>query len=125
MTPFVFGNVLLFLSIMLGAGSQIFFKLSFNAVGSLRLDSGVWQQISNPRALLFLAVGFAMLIAGFIFWMSSLTKLNLSYAYPLACGSALLVVALSALFLGEAVTLKMWCGAALVALGTGLLVNSQ
>lgn len=125
MTPFLYGNLLLLSSIILGAGSQVFFKLTFNETGPLRFDSSLLDQLGNARIMMFLALGAVMLIAGFLFWMASLTRLNLSYAYPVACGSALLVVALSAAFLGEAVTLKMWFGAAFVALGTGLLVNSQ
>jgi uncharacterized membrane protein len=125
MSQFLLGNALLFFSVVLGAGSQVVFKLIFNEAGPLRLNAGLWDQVSNARTLSFLIVGFSMLIVGFLCWMASLTKLNLSYAYPVACGSALLAVGLSAVFLGEAVTFKMWLGAGLVALGTGFLVSSQ
>jgi uncharacterized membrane protein len=125
MSPFILGNALLFSSIILGAGSQVIFKFIFNRTGSLSFNSSLWDQVSNGRMILFLALGIVMLAGGFLFWMASLTKLNLSYAYPIACGSALLVVAMSAVFLGEAVTFRMWLGAVLVAAGTGLLVSAQ
>jgi uncharacterized membrane protein len=125
MSPFILGNALLFSSIILGAGSQVIFKFIFNKTSSLSLNSGLWNQVSNGRMMFFLVLGIIMLAAGFLFWMASLTKLNLSYAYPVACGSALLVVAMSAVFLGEAVTSRMWLGALLVAAGTGLLVSAQ
>jgi drug/metabolite transporter (DMT)-like permease len=63
-----------------------------------------------------------MIVAGFIFWTFSLTKLNLSYAYPIACSSALLVALLSAFLLGEAVTVKTWLGTGMIVVGTALLV---
>jgi drug/metabolite transporter (DMT)-like permease len=125
MSQFVLGNAFLALSVALSAGSQLFFKLFFNNVGPLRMGPGLWDQISSSRALIYLGLGAVMLAAGFLFWMASLARLNLSYAYPAACGSALVAAALAAIFLGEPVTVKMWLGAALVALGTGLLVNSQ
>jgi uncharacterized membrane protein len=66
-----------------------------------------------------------MIVGGFVFWTLSLTKLNLSYAYPIACSSALLVAFLSAAVLGETVTLKTWMGTLLIVLGTALIVPSK
>jgi drug/metabolite transporter (DMT)-like permease len=125
MSPFFIGNAFLFSSIILGAGSQVIFKFIFNKSGPPRFSSSLWDQVSSGWMIFNLSLGVLMLAAGFLFWIASLTKLNLSYAYPVACGSALLVVAMSAFFLGEAVTYRTWIGAVLVAAGTGLLVSAQ
>ncbi len=79
-------------------------------------------QILGGKRFVLLAAPPTMLVAGFLFWMMSLSRLDLSYAYPLACPSALLVAVLS---LGEVVTARMWWGAAMIVLGTVLLVPSR
>ena len=67
------------------------------------------------------SIALLLLVSGFLFWVLSLTRLDLSYAYPIACSSVLLVALMSAIFLGEAVTLRMWSGTVLILIGIALL----
>jgi uncharacterized membrane protein len=66
-----------------------------------------------------------MLGVGLVFWLLCLDRLNLSYAYPIACSSVLLVALFSGLFLGETVTLKMWSGTVLILIGIVLLMPAR
>jgi multidrug transporter EmrE-like cation transporter len=70
-------------------------------------------------------VALVLLGTGFVFWMMSLNKLDLSYAYPVACSSAVIITLFSVLFLGEAVSIKGWCGTVLIILGIILLAPSR
>ncbi len=55
------------------------------------------------------------------FWALCLSRLSLSYAYPVASTSVLLIAVFSVVVLGEAISLKMWAGTALILVGIVLL----
>ena len=64
-------------------------------------------------------------VAGFGFWVLALARLELSYAYPIACSSILFVALLSTVFLGEPMTPKMWVGTVMILVGVILLTPQQ
>lgn len=121
MTRFMTGNVFLLLSMICAASSQIMIKLLVDQIPSNELS---WNAVRGfLTAARVMRGGFALLllVSGFLFWLFSLTRLDLSYAYPIACSSVLLVALLSGIFLGEAVTLRMWSGTVLILIGIALL----
>ena len=125
MSKFWLGNVYLLISMLCGAASQIIFKALLNETGPMGLNWSFVQQISSYGIALRISAAVAMLVAAFFFWLMSLSRLDLSYAYAIACSSALFVAFFSVLFLNETVSAKMWAGTALIVLGTVLLVTSQ
>ena len=124
MSTFWIGNIYLVLAMLCAAGSHILFKALLNEIGPLGFNwNSVYTLCSYGRSpRVFSAV--ALLIVGFLCWLMSLSRLNISYAYPIASASALLVTFFSVLFLEEAVSVRMWWGTALIVLGTLLLAPS-
>ena len=118
------GNIYLFASILFGAGAQVLLEHLLSIFGHSQDLRGILSAIICDRPLALAAAGI-MILASFWFWMESLRRLPLSYAYPVACGSALLVMGFSAAFLGEAVTWRAFAGAIFVVLGTALLVSAS
>lgn len=112
-------------SMILGAGAQVLFKAAFNMTGPVRMSFDMFTGVDGTRLLLLFSFAGILLVCGFLLWMLSLSRLDLSFAYPIACASALLVMVFSVIFLGEAVTLKAVAGVVLITLGTALLVPSQ
>jgi uncharacterized membrane protein len=125
MSKFFLGNLFLGSSILLSSIAQIILKSLMTEVDEAQsLMDKVQQLLAASRVWRVGLVG--MLVgSGFLAWVISLSKLDLSYAYPIACGSALLVTVLSVLFLGEAATPKMWLGTVLITIGTALLAPSS
>lgn len=125
MSAFWIGNTYLLVGLLCASFSHILFKSIFNDTGPLNLHwSSVYILFSYGRGVrVFLALG--LLVVGFVLWMMSLSRLDISYAYPIASASALLVTFFSVLFLGEAVSVRSWCGTVLIVLGTALLVPSR
>ena len=121
MSKFWIGNFCLFLSILCAVASQIMLKALLNEIGAFRLDWPSLQVlfVSERAARIYIVV--AVLIVGFFLWVMSLSRLDISYAYPIASASALLVTFFSVLFLNEAVSPRMWLGTALIVLGTILV----
>jgi len=125
MSTFWIGNSYLLLGMFCTAGSQIVFKALFNETGPLEFNGSFVQALCYPGRVLRVLAFLALFVAGFVFWMMSLSRLNLSYAYPVACSSAVIVTLFSMLFLGEAVSIRGWCGTVLIVLGTLLLTPSR
>jgi drug/metabolite transporter (DMT)-like permease len=125
MQRFVVGNVYLLLSMVSAVSSQILLKALIDElqplISGLRELPGAFD---GPRSMR-LAASLALLVAGYGFWVLSLTRLNLSYAYPIACCSVLVAVLLSVLFLGESVSPRQWIGTVLLLTGAVLLMPTQ
>jgi uncharacterized membrane protein len=121
MSKFATGNAFLVLSMACAASSQVLLKVllgEFEGTGFGRAALTNW--LTTGR-LLRGGVSMTLLVAGFLFWLLALSRLELSYAYPIACTSILIVTLLSAVFLGETLTLRMWTGTALVLVGIVML----
>lgn len=125
MSKFLVGNLFLGLSVLLSSSSQVIIK---KLMTELDANDGLVAKIQQLLvAARFWRAGLAgvMIVVGFLAWVVCLSKLDLSYAYPIACGSALLVTVLSVVFLGETATPKMWAGTLLIMVGTVLLAPSK
>ena len=122
---FWIGNLFLMCSILCGSVSQLFFKIYLNKYPPLKLDASLFKLLFSGVETLLLLAACILLVAGFGFWVLSLSRLDLSYAYPIASASVLLVTALSFIFLGETMTLNMWLGTVLVVAGVILLAHSE
>ena len=122
MSKNVLGNLFLFLSIFTASAGQVIIK---------SILSGLPADVSSREAIRLLIfteriwrTGFAaiLIICGFVFWLLCLHKLPLSYAYPIACSSALFVALVCVFFLGETVSWRLWAGTLLIVLGASLVV---
>ena len=125
MSRFLSGNIFLLVSMVLAAMSHILLKGVLREVEPLGLSWGAWQSMLAPERLIRAGTAMLMIGVGFLSWVMCLARLELSYAYPMACSSILLVALFSAVFLGESITLKMWLGSALIVLGVILLMPQR
>jgi len=117
MSKFWWGNLYLLVSVLCAVSSQIMIKSLLDEVQAAAEGWQALQAMLSDGRLFRAAVASALLVAGFVFWILCLTKLDLSYAYPIACSSVLIVVFFSAFSLGEAVTPRVWVGTVLILLG--------
>ena len=125
MSRFLFGNLFLLLSMVCAAGGHILMK---GAIDQVRSEGLSWQTVRllcSGERLLRGGGGAIMIVAAFLFWLLALTKLDLSYAYPVACTSVLLVVFFSSIFLGEPVTARTYLATALILGGIILLAPAD
>jgi drug/metabolite transporter (DMT)-like permease len=122
MSPAMIGNLLLLISLVSTAVSQVLFKDVLNRLDATSLQWSTLQALfQSPALILRVTLASVLVGAGFIFWMFSIARLNLSYAYPVASSSVLLVAFLSGMFLGEPLTLRVWGGTVLILAGIILL----
>ncbi|CEP66651.1 Drug/metabolite transporter [Moorella glycerini] len=113
--------VLILLSVFLGAGAQVLFK-----VGVLQLDSLKFN-IPGITGLLFspyILGGLVAFAASFLLWLKVLAEVPLSYAYPMVSLGYVFVFLLSWLYLGESLPALRVVGLALIIGGILLIARS-
>jgi len=125
MSKFMTGNLLLGASILLATVSQVIIKRLVMDLNGGDAQVSRFSLLMAPDKLWRGVLAGSMVVAGFVCWVACLSKLDLSYAYPIACGSALLVTIFCVIFLGEAVTWKVWVGTCLILVGTMFLAPTR
>ena len=121
MSKFAMGNVLLFASMLCTTVSHVMIKGLIDHAGADGLTlSSLFELFTGPKLLRSLVAG-SLLVTGFLLWALCLSRLSLSYAYPVASTSILLIAIFSVVVLGETISPKMWAGTALILVGVVLL----
>jgi len=125
MSKFVTGNLFLAMSILLTSISQVMLKAMMSELDENGGFTAKMRQLFEASRFWRAALIATMIVGAFLCWVTCLSKLDLSYAYPLACGSAMLIAFLSVMFLGETVTWRVWIGTFLIMLGTVFLAPTK
>ena len=92
-------------------------------VGVLGLENfgrTIGRILSNPRIL----GGFGFFGVGAFFWLAAISRVPLSWAYPMLALGYILVLILSATLLKEHVTMLRWGGVLLICVGIVLVFRS-
>lgn len=117
--------VALLIAISFSVTGEMLLKVGMNRVGSLDLTGAhaipkLIQAFTNPAVL----GGFILIFGGSLFWLSVISKVNLSWAYPMLSLSYIIVVFLSALFLNEALTAWRIAGVLTIIAGVFMIYRS-
>ena len=102
---------------------ELFLKAGMNDIGAFgfsNLIPTMGRILSHPRIL----IGFVSIGIGAVFWLAALARVDLSWAYPLLSLGYILVLVLSALFLGENVSSVRWVGVIVIVVGVILVSRS-
>lgn len=112
-------------SVVVGAAGQLLLKYGMNHMGAITLSPNeiftvLWRLATNP-----VIVGGLMLYAtGTVFWLAALSRVDLSYAYPFASLSYLLMLLASWSFFSEHITPLRLIGTLIIGLGVFLTSRS-
>ncbi|MBC7189068.1 EamA family transporter [Candidatus Aerophobetes bacterium] len=118
-------EVLVIISVLLGVAGQILLKKGMSLIGPL--DVGLSSFI--PTLILifrepFVLSGIFSYAISTIFWLFALSKVQLSYAYPMISIGYILVLLFSWLFLGEKISLVRVFGVLLICMGVFMVLKS-
>lgn len=119
------GYFYIFGTIFFTVYGQIVLKWRINGVGSLP-EEGFMDKVWFLIKLLFDPWIFSGFFAAFIasfFWMATMTKFDISFAYPFMSGAFVLVFLLSVVMFQEPVTWQKVFG--LVLIVAGIIVTSR
>ena len=113
--------VYLFSTILLSVYSQIMIKWRISThFPDIHLPEGLWNKILLMFTIVFDPFIFSGLVATFasgLFWMATMTKLDISFAYPFTSLGFILVLLFSWLLLGETMNSYKVIGVLFIMLG--------
>jgi multidrug transporter EmrE-like cation transporter len=117
--------VYILISVLGGAIGQILLKTGMSQMGALTLSLNqlfniLWRMATNP----FVVIGLGVYVMGTVFWLAALSRVDLSYAYPFASLSYIVMLIASILIFKENVTLLRLIGTLVVGLGVFLISRS-
>lgn len=117
-------NYLLAIAILLAAGGQILMKLGVMRLGPLEIPGNIvsmaTRMILNPGILAGL---FVYGVSAFL-WVIVLSKVELSYAYPMIAGGYVVVALLSWIIFHDQITPMRIAALVIIVMGVILLGRS-
>lgn len=118
--------LLILASIVASVAGQFVLKVGARQLGTLGVEqAGKGMQIAitagtNP----WIIGGLACYAVGAVAWIVVLTRVPLSWAYPILALNQILILLVAWLFLGETVGAMRWAGALLIVGGVVLVSRS-
>ena len=114
--------IYILISVLTSTVGQLLLKVGMNKMGSITLSSNQflltsWKMATNP----YVFVGLAIYLAGTIFWLAALSRVDLSYAYPFASLSYVVMLAASWMMFAEKITLERFLGTVVIGIGVFLI----
>ncbi len=111
----------LLLSTITAAAGQLSFKLGLRSVGAVEAYDvpTLFRMFTNWQV----DVGIALYALSTIFWLSALSKKDLSYVYPFTAANYVIIVLLSYFVLGEQIGIERVVGVLLVITGLYVIIR--
>jgi drug/metabolite transporter (DMT)-like permease len=112
-------------AVMASAIGQVLLKKGMTTTGAITLTpnqliSVLWRIGTNP----YIIIGLIIYVSGTVFWLSALSRVDLSYAYPFASLSYLLMLIASWFIFNENISLIRLTGTIIIGLGVYLVSRS-
>jgi drug/metabolite transporter (DMT)-like permease len=106
------------LSTILGVGGQLLLKRGMTLLGEQTLSPSALFSVGTRMATSpWVLLGILVYVSGTFFWLIALSRVELSFAYPFASLSYVLILASSWLLLGETVNATRLMGVAAICIG--------
>ena len=117
--------IYILISVLGGAIGQILLKKGMTSMGPVTLElshlfSILWRMATNP----YVFFGLAIYVTGTVFWLAALSRVNLSFAYPFASLSYVIMLIASWLILDEKISALRLAGTVIIGLGVLLISRS-
>ena len=118
---------LIFIAIIIGLGGQLSLKIGMNRIG--RIDtidlSNILSLIGKAALSPIILFGLGLYVVGFVVWLIVLSRVDLSFAYPMISLNYVLVMFFSWLVLGEHLDLNRLIGVMVICVGVVILSRSM
>lgn len=116
---------LILATVLLNATSQILMKTGMTQVGKFEFSGASFRQMTLGAATnLFIICGLVTMVISMVTHLMSLSRFDVSFAFPFLSIAYVLVLLYGYLAMGENVTALRVAGVALVVAGTVLIARS-
>lgn len=117
--------LLILFSVLLAVLGQFFLKKGMLGIGQIPLNLGtpffLLKKVFTNLGLFF---GFFLFAVSSITWLVVLSRVDLSFAYPMVSTGYILALFISWKFLGEEISLLRWMAVVVICIGVFLLSRS-
>ncbi len=118
-------QILLFIGIIIGVFAQISLKHGMHKHGKVKLTFKTFiKDVFKIYINIFVIIGMLSYFVSFLLWLIVLSKLDLSYAYPIVSINFALVALSSKIFFKERVSKKRWLSIFIIIIGVILVTLS-
>ena len=106
------------ISVLLGAAGQILLKRGMNNMGAVTLSLNqlpmiLLRMLTEPSVF----GGLVIYLSSTVFWLAALSRVDLSYAYPFASLSYVIMLVASWILFHENITISRLVGTAVIGIG--------
>jgi drug/metabolite transporter (DMT)-like permease len=117
--------ILILIPTITGVAGQLLLKIGMTQLGVLELSLAalpnlIWRVITSPQVI----IGLAIYLGGVFFWLLALNRAELSFVYPFASLSYVLITIVSWGILHEHVSPQRWLAMLIICLGVIMVVRS-
>jgi multidrug transporter EmrE-like cation transporter len=113
--------ILMFSAIVLNVCGHLFLKAGMNKIGAISVDQ-LWVSFTKIFTTPFVILGLFSYVSSVALYMVVLSKVDVSYAYPLMMGLGyVLIVLFSWQIFAEPFSTFKWIGIVLILVGVSLL----
>ncbi len=117
--------ILEIIAICFSVTGELLLKSGMSRIGVLSISpSALFPTLGRALSLPRIWAGFGCFIVGAVFWLSVLSRVNLSWAYPMLSLGYILILLVSAILLKEHVSMIRWVGALVICAGIVLVFRS-
>jgi undecaprenyl phosphate-alpha-L-ara4N flippase subunit ArnE len=113
----------LWISIVLGSCAQVFLKKGVSPKNNLPPNTAPASYLALLRSPWVWAWGVCFVVATGL-WMIAISKIEMSYAFPMLGLGYLLVAVLSIFLLQEHVSFRRWAAIVVITLGVAIIYGS-
>lgn len=117
--------VLILIPTISGVAGQVLLKYGMSRMGALEISLAaapalLWRVATSP----YIIVGLVIYISGVFFWLLALNRADLSFVYPFASLSYVLITLASWGLLHEAISPLRWLGLLVICAGVLIVARS-
>jgi drug/metabolite transporter (DMT)-like permease len=116
--------IYILISVLGSVAGQLLLKKGMNDMGQVTLSLNqlpaiLWRMVTNPNVFF----GLTIYLVGTVFWLAALSRVDLSYAYPFASLSYIIMLVASWLWFGEKITPGRIFGTVVIGIGVLLIYH--
>ncbi len=115
--------LMILIAVFLAVVAQICVKMGLNVLGTIDFASGIFLAYLKIFLTPLVLLGCFIYALSSFLWIYSLSKVDLSFAYPFLALSYVLIIIASWLFLGEKIPFLRWVG--LFVICSGVIIISR
>ena len=113
--------ILMFSAIVLNVCGHLFLKAGMNRIGAISVDQ-LWVSFTKIFSTPFVILGLVSYVSSVAMYMVVLSRVDVSYAYPLMMGLGyVMIVLFSWQIFAEPFSTFKWIGIVLILVGVSLL----